>query len=68
MPGATAKMSATPAVSTNAAITPLQFFSCFSISGLLKISFKAKIANKGIVNSAITRIEDTARNLLYIGT
>ena len=67
-PGATAKMNATPAVSTNAAITPLQFFSCFSISGLLKISFKAKIANKGIVNSAITRIEDTARNLLYIGT
>ena len=31
-------------------------------------SFKASIANKGMVNSAMTRMEDTARNLLYIGT
>ena len=32
------------------------------------IFFNASIANKGMVNSAITRIEDTALNLLYIGT
>ena len=31
-------------------------------------SFNANIANNGMVNSAITKIEDTARNLLYIGT
>ena len=67
-PGATAKINATPAVSTKVAITPPRFSFNFSVSGLLKISFKAKIANKGMVNSAITRMEDTARNLLYIGT
>ena len=27
----------------------------------------AKIASRGMVNSAMTRMDDTARNLLYIG-
>ena len=66
-PGAIARINATPAVSTNVTITPVRFSFSFRISGLLRISFKAKIANNGIVNSAITRMEDTARNLLYIG-
>ena len=37
-------------------------------SGLVTISFKASIASKGIVNSAMTRMLATVRNLSYIGT
>jgi len=65
MPGATARINATPAVNAKLMITPRRF--CFNTSGLSMIAFKANMANSGIVNSAITSMEDTARNLLYIG-
>ena len=37
-------------------------------SGLENSSFKPRTASNGMVNSAMTRIDDTARNLAYIGT
>ena len=42
-------------------------FENLQVLTLLRIFFSAKIASSGIVNSAITRMDDTARNLLYIG-
>ena len=38
-----------------------------STSGSVRILFRASIASSGIVISAITRMLDTVRNLLYIG-
>ena len=45
----------------------LSLFFSMRIRGFVIISFSAKIANKGIQNSATTRILDTVLNLLYIG-
>ena len=42
-------------------------FFFFNTSGSSRIFFRAKIASSGMVNSAITRMDDTARNLLYMG-
>lgn len=63
--GAMNSSKATPAVSTK--LMPNAFLSFFHMPGSSKMRFKAKMANRGIVNSAMTRIDDTARNLLYIG-
>ena len=64
--GSTANNSAKPPV--NPKLIKKSFLRSFMIAGVATTSFKASIANKGMVNSAITRMEDTARNLLYIGT
>ena len=57
---------ATPPVNKND--MPTYFILGFICSGSSKSFFKASIANKGMVNSAITRIEATVRNLAYMGT
>ena len=41
---------------------------CVKKSGVSNIFLSANIASKGMVNSAITSIEATVRNLAYIGT
>ena len=64
--GSTANNNAKPPVSPK--LIKKSFLRSFIIAGVETTSFKASIANKGMVNSAITRMEDTARNLLYIGT
>ena len=66
LPGATVSSRATPAVS--ARLMPNAFLFAFHIPGSSNTRFKAKIASRGMVNSAMTRMDDTARNLLYIGT
>ena len=39
-----------------------------TLFGFSIISFSASIAKSGMVNSATTKMDDTVRNLLYIGT
>ena len=46
---------------------PTYFILGFICSGSSNNFFSASIANKGMVNSAITRIEATVRNFAYIG-
>ena len=41
---------------------------CVKKSGVSNIFLSANIASKGMVNSAITSIEATVRNLAYMGT
>ena len=66
MPPGTAIHSATPAVSTR--LTATAFRRRRSKAGS-SISFtSARMASQGMVNSAMTRMDDTARNLSYIGT
>ena len=66
MLGMSAMMSANPTVS--ASDMPMAFFCLESSSGSSTMRFKARIANKGIVNSAMTNMLATVRNLAYIGT
>ena len=47
---------------------PTNFIRGFISSGSSRNFFRAIIANRGIVNSAITNIDATVRNLEYIGT
>ena len=54
-----------PAVSPKLIYTYL--ICLFNIDGVSKIFFKPNIANNGMVNSAITKIDATVRNLAYIG-
>ena len=64
-PGANAKSSAMPPVSATLRYSAFAF--SFSTSGWSNTSFKAIIANSGMVNSAITSIDATVRNFAYIG-
>ena len=41
---------------------------CVKKSGVSNIFLRANIASNGMVNSAITSIEATVRNLAYMGT
>ena len=53
-------------------VIPKAYFKDFITTSLSifsdKISFKANKPNKGMVSSAITKIIETERNLLYPGT
>ena len=63
--GNSANNNAIPPVRMKATIV---YVRCSNNSfGFAISSFNASIANNGIQNSAITRILDTVRNLLYIG-
>ena len=57
---------ATPPVRIKLTIRGIFNFSFFT--SLLSTSFSASIASKGMVNSAITRIDATVRNFAYMGT
>ena len=63
--GASANSSAIPAVSANDVYS--QGACDFNSCGSSTIFFKASIASNGIVNSAITNIDDTVLNFAYIG-
>ena len=63
--GIRANSKAMPAVSPKLAYT--YFILCVSSSGSSIIFFKAIIASNGMVNSAMTRMEATVRNLAYSG-
>ena len=63
--GIRANSKAMPAVSPKLMYT--YFILCVSRSGSSIIFFKAIIASSGMVNSAMTRIEATVRNLAYSG-
>ena len=65
LPGAMTSSRATPAVS--AKLMAKAFLFVFHMPGSSNTRFRAKIASRGMVNSAMTRMDDTARNLLYIG-
>ena len=47
---------------------PTYFILGFICSGSSNSCFSASIANKGMVNSAITKMEATVRNFAYMGT
>ena len=64
--GNSANSRAIPPVSPRLTVSALILF--FNSSGFYTISLMVSAANKGMQNSAITRMEETARNLLYIGT
>ena len=64
-PGITRNKRQKPAVKPKLMYTNFNFL--FNISGSSIIFFNAIIANKGMVNSAITSIDATVRNLAYIG-
>ena len=66
--GASATNVATPAVSSKLAITYLRLLFAVRTSGSSFIFFSIIMANSGMVNSAMTRIEATVRNFAYIGT
>ena len=63
--GAIANNSAIPPVSAKLIYT--YFILSFRILGYSVIFFKANIAIRGIVNSAMTRIEATVLNFEYMG-
>ena len=64
--GATAKRKATPPVSRK---LPTNAFRCSRRTcGRESTSRSAIMASSGMVNSAITRMDATVRNLAYIGT
>ena len=64
--GVSEKSMAIPPVNRNE--IPTYFILGFICSGSSNSFFSASIASNGIVNSAITSIEATVRNLAYIGT
>ncbi len=64
--GATAKRSATPPVSRK--LTRSGLNCSRMICGRRNTSRSAIMASRGMVNSAITRMDDTVRNLEYMGT
>ena len=66
--GISAKSNAIPAVSPNDINEYLVISFLFSFIPELSTSFNDSIARRGIVNSAMTSIEATVRNLAYIGT
>ena len=63
--GARAKRKHAPAVRAKLTIT--HFIFLLSVSGSSTSFFNASIASNGMVNSAITSIDATVRNLEYIG-
>ena len=63
--GMTAKRKHTPAV--KARLTTPAFLFFFRTSGFSDSSLRARIASRGIVNSAITSIDATVLNFAYIG-
>ena len=68
--GAMANNAAMPPVSTKLTISQFTFLPLivvFTQSGSSITFFNASIPSKGMVNSAITSIEATVRNLAYIG-
>ena len=64
--GKRAKSIAIPPVSPKLMYTALMRF--VSSDGSSTIFFSASMASNGMVNSAMTRIDATVRNLEYIGT
>ena len=64
--GIRAKSRANPAVRAKEMMRYFAFV--FNSSGSSKIFFSASIASRGMVNSAMTRMEATVRNFAYIGT
>ena len=61
MPGARAKMRQNPAVRPK--LIQTYFIFCRSRSGSSTIFFSVSSASRGMVNSAMTRIDETVRNL-----
>ena len=66
--GITANSRAIPAVRPKEINKYLLTAPVSRLSQILISSLRASMASNGIVNSAITRIEATVRNLAYIGT